>query len=77
MSKMAVVSHKAIVKVFKHAGFTVSRISGDHIIMKKNGISRPLVIPKKQNIPVFIILNNLKIAGISKQEYKMLLYAIR
>ena len=32
-------------------------------------LKRPVVIPAISDIPVFIILNNLRILGISKEEY--------
>lgn len=37
--------------------------------MRKSGAIRPLIIPDKKNIPVFIILNNIRTAGISREDY--------
>jgi hypothetical protein len=39
----------------------------------KPGVLRPVVIPKYQSIPVFIIKNNLRAAGISRERYFELL----
>jgi hypothetical protein len=39
----------------------------------KPGAKRPLVIPDWDDVPVFIIKNNLKSAGISREEYFLLL----
>jgi hypothetical protein len=39
----------------------------------KAGIARPVVIPTYREVPVFIIRNNLKTAGISRDEYFHLL----
>ena len=36
---------------------------------QKTGVSRPVVIPEWSEIPVFIIKNNLRTAGISREEY--------
>lgn len=72
MFKINPIDYKKLVKIFEKVGFIISRTSGDHIIMIKKGIHRPLVIPKKKQIPIFIILNNLKVAGISKEEYRLL-----
>jgi hypothetical protein len=36
-------------------------------------VKRPLVIPDWDEVPVFIIKNNLKSAGISREEYFALL----
>ncbi len=35
----------------------------------KNGINRPLVIPRDKNLPPFVIMNNLRVLGISKAEF--------
>ncbi|MCX5830451.1 MAG: type II toxin-antitoxin system HicA family toxin [Deltaproteobacteria bacterium] len=60
-------------RVFERAGFTCVRIEGDHYVYTKDGIARPIVIPDWQEIPVFIIKNNLRSANISREEYFSLL----
>lgn len=39
--------------------------------MTKSGIPRPVIIPMHANkaVPTFIILNNIKTAGITRDEY--------
>jgi hypothetical protein len=37
------------------------------------GVVRPIVIPKYAAVPVFIIKNNLRTAGISRDQYLKLL----
>jgi hypothetical protein len=44
-----------------------------HRSYTKAGISRPMVIPTYDEIPVSVIRNNLKTAGISRDEYFRLL----
>lgn len=39
------------------------------MVFTKPGILRPVVIPKYAAVPVFIIKNNLKAAGISRDRY--------
>jgi hypothetical protein len=39
----------------------------------KKGLKRPIVLVKDDSIPVFIILNNLRTLGISRDEYFKLL----
>jgi hypothetical protein len=39
----------------------------------KAGITRPVVIPTYAEVPVFIIRNNLKTVGLSRDEYFKLL----
>ena len=43
------------------------------MILTKSGVTRPIVIPKYSSVPVFIIKNNLKTAGISRERYFHLL----
>jgi predicted RNA binding protein YcfA (HicA-like mRNA interferase family) len=53
--------------------FKLLRQKGDHLVYVKDGVPRPLVIPKRENIPVFIIKDNLKTARISRERYFELL----
>ena len=36
-------NYKKLIKLFEKFGFTVSRYHGDHIVMSKKGIIRPIV----------------------------------
>ena len=62
MPKLSPVSYKQLVKVFETEGFRCVRIEGDH-----------MVIPKNPSVPVLIIKNNLRTAGISRDRYLTLL----
>jgi predicted RNA binding protein YcfA (HicA-like mRNA interferase family) len=42
--KIVPVHHKTLIRLFELEGFAVKRQRGDHIIMTKPGINRPLVI---------------------------------
>jgi predicted RNA binding protein YcfA (HicA-like mRNA interferase family) len=59
--------------VFLSAGFQFARQEGSHRAYTKPGISRPIVIPMYDEVPISIIKNNLKTAGISREEYFRLL----
>jgi len=59
--------------VFTAAGFHLARQEGSHRSYVKPGIARPVVIPTYKEVPVFIIRNNLKTAGLSRDEYFALL----
>lgn len=76
MSKIIPIHYQKLVKVFELAGFRFKRAKGDHLIFTKPGISRPIVIPKYKEIPVFVIKNNLRAAGISREQYFKLLRKI-
>mgnify|MGYP001235178504 FL=1 len=52
------------------AGFHFSRQNGSHRIYTKEGCIRPLVIPAhSKDIAALIIKNNLRTAGISREDY--------
>ena len=71
MSKFSPVWYQQLVKVFEAAGFV--RTTGDHMVFAKRGVKRPVVIPKYAAVAVFIIKNNLRTAGISRDRYFELL----
>lgn len=73
MPKIVPVHYRKLVKVFEKKGFVHTRTKGDHLVYEKAGILRPVIIPKYRGVPEFIILNNLKTAGITRKEYFELL----
>ena len=73
MPRITPIHYRKLAKVFEKKGFIYLRTEGDHLIYDKAGIARPVVIPKYKEVPEFIILNNLKTAGISRKEYLKLL----
>ena len=73
MSKLSPVSWKTLAKVFEADGFRCVRIEGDHMVFTKPGVLRPVVIPKYAAIPVFIIRNNLRSSGMTRERYFELL----
>jgi predicted RNA binding protein YcfA (HicA-like mRNA interferase family) len=73
MPKLSPVSYKQLVKVFQAEGFRCVRTEGDHQVFTKPGVLRPVVIPRYAAVPVFIIKNNLRAAGMSRDRYFELL----
>ena len=73
MPKLSAVSYKKLLKVFEADGFRRVREEGDHMVFTKPGVVRPVVIPKYSAVPVFIIKNNLRTAGMSRERYFELL----
>lgn len=55
----------------------MARARGDHLIYTKPGVIRPIVIPRYDEVPVFIIKNNLRSAQISRDRYLELLSVAR
>lgn len=50
-------------------GFTLVRERGDQMIFTKTGVLRPIVVPRYDALPVFIIKNVLRTAQISRERY--------
>lgn len=74
MAKITPIPYKKLVKIFELEGFTVKRQKGDHLILTKPNVSRPLVIKTSPcNVAVTHILTNLKTAGITRERYFELL----
>ncbi len=73
MASIRPVSYKQLVRVFEADGFRCVRAAGDHMVFTKPGIIRPVVIPKYASVPVFVIKNNLRTAGLSREGYLELL----
>jgi len=73
MPKFGPVPYQRLVKVFEADGFRCVRIEGDHMVFTKHGVLRPIVIPKYAAVPVFVIRNNLRTAGMSRDRYFKLL----
>ncbi|HZT71827.1 MAG TPA: type II toxin-antitoxin system HicA family toxin [Terriglobia bacterium] len=69
MAAIRSVHYRTLVKGFEQEGFTFNRQTGDHLIYTKPGVKRPLVIPMYQQVPVFIIKNLLRTAGVSRERY--------
>jgi predicted RNA binding protein YcfA (HicA-like mRNA interferase family) len=77
MPKFAPVDWKTLERIFLSAGFQFVRQEGSHRSYFKQGIARPVVIPAYREVTVFIIRNNLKTAGLSRDEYFRLLQQYR
>jgi predicted RNA binding protein YcfA (HicA-like mRNA interferase family) len=73
MPRITPVHWGVLEKIFLAAGFRFARQEGSHRSYTKAGISRPIVISTYDEIPVSVIRNNLKTAGISRDEYFRLL----
>ena len=69
MPQIRSVHWKEFEKFLLAVGCTFKREKGDHRIYWKEGIKRPVVIPRDTAIPPFIILNNLRVLDISRDEY--------
>ncbi|MEW6356555.1 MAG: type II toxin-antitoxin system HicA family toxin [Planctomycetota bacterium] len=73
MPRIVPIPARRLRKVFERAGFICVRTEGDHFVYTKEGVPRPVVIPNWSKIPVFIIKNNLRTGGLSREDYFRLL----
>jgi predicted RNA binding protein YcfA (HicA-like mRNA interferase family) len=76
MPQISPLSYKKLCRVFELEGFKFVRQKGDHLVYVKEGVLRPIVIPQHENIPVFIVKDNLRTARISRERYFELLEQI-
>ncbi|OGZ07386.1 MAG: hypothetical protein A3C93_03030 [Candidatus Lloydbacteria bacterium RIFCSPHIGHO2_02_FULL_54_17] len=68
MPKLGVIHWKKFERFLFAVGCQFSREEGDHRIYWKRGLKRPIVIPR-DSLPPFIVLNNLRTLGISRDKY--------
>jgi len=74
MPRLTPIHYQKLIKVFELDGFRVTRKRGDHIMMTKTGIKRPVVIKtSSKEVPVTHIKTNLNSAEISREKYFKLL----
>jgi predicted RNA binding protein YcfA (HicA-like mRNA interferase family) len=73
MSRLRQIDWKEFEKFLFKAGCVFIRERGDHRIWKKTGLQRPIVIPRHNPLPIFIIRNNLRLLEISISDYLKIL----
>ncbi|MBL8290735.1 MAG: type II toxin-antitoxin system HicA family toxin [Bryobacterales bacterium] len=59
--------------MFEADGFHLVRVEGDHMVFSKPDVIRPVVIPRYAAVPFFIIKNNRRTAGMSRERLFQLL----
>lgn len=69
MVRIQSIHWKEFEKFLFKIGCEFKREKGDHRVYWKEGIKRSVVIPRDTSLPAFIILNNLRVLGISREEY--------
>ena len=77
MPKFTPLHWRTVEAVFVASGFRFVRQEGSHRSYTKDGVARPVVIPAYADVPVFIIRNNLKTAGITRDEFFLLLAKVK
>jgi len=73
MPKLRPLSYQVLARLFEADGFRLVREADGHMVLAKPGVHRPIVIPKYSAVPVFIIKNSLRTAGMSRERFFELL----
>ena len=76
MAHLPPIHWKKFEKFLLFIGCHLEREKGDHRIYWREGLIRPVVIPRDGELPVFIIRNNLRILNINPEEYLEILKRI-
>lgn len=75
MAKLAPIHWRDFEKFLLYVGCTFVRETR-HRVYHRTGIRRPVILPKYDQVPVFVIRNNLRVLGISIEEYLKILERI-
>jgi predicted RNA binding protein YcfA (HicA-like mRNA interferase family) len=76
--KLTPIHYTTLIRVFELDGFTVQRTKGDHVVMTKPGVKRPLVIKTSPHfVPVTHIRTNMTTAGMTRERFFELLEKCR
>lgn len=72
--KITPIHYETLIRIFELDGFVVQRKKGDHMIMTKAGIKRPLVIKTSpKHVPVTHIRTNMTTAEMTRERFFELL----
>ena len=76
--KITPLHYETLIRIFEVDGFAIKRRKGDHIIMTKANVKRPLVIKSSPRlVPVTHIRTNLTTAGMTRERFFELLEKIK
>ncbi|MYB50403.1 MAG: type II toxin-antitoxin system HicA family toxin [Dehalococcoidia bacterium] len=68
------IPYSDLVKLFEADGFSIARTRGDHLIMTKTGVRRPVVIKRSPRmVSIDHIRSNMRTAGMSRERFFRLL----
>lgn len=63
--------------VAKLAGCVEERIKGDHLIMTRSGMARPVVIKMDARLGEDIVRSNMRTLGLDRKEFDQMLNQVR
>lgn len=71
------ISWQELRDVCKLAGCVEARTKGDHLVMTKAGLARPVIIKMDKDIGEDIVRSNMRTLGLSRKEFEHLLAIVR
>lgn len=71
------VSWQELRDVCKLAGCVEARTKGDHLVMTRAGLARPVIIKMDKDMGEDIIRNNMRTLGLTRKEFERLLAVVR
>lgn len=71
------VSWQELRDVCKLVGCVETRMRGDHLVMTKPGLARPVIIKMDRDIGEDIVRSNMRTLGLSRKEFDRLLCLVR
>ena len=69
MARLTPTSWKEFEKFLLFLGCKFKHQKGSHRVYTRSGLKRPLVVPVYDEIPMFVIRNNLRVLGMTIEEY--------
>ncbi|MFZ2556200.1 MAG: type II toxin-antitoxin system HicA family toxin [Minisyncoccia bacterium] len=67
--KIGAIHWKKFEQFLLSQGCAFKREKGDHRVYWKDGMKRPIIVPRDAELPPMIILNNLRTLGVSRDTY--------
>jgi hypothetical protein len=71
------VSWQELRDVCKLAGCVEARTKGDHLVMTRAGLARPVIIKMDKDIGEDIVRSNMRTLGLGRKEFERLLAIVR
>ena len=69
MARLTPISWKEFEKFLLFLGCKFKHQKASHRVYTRSGLKRPLVVPVYDEIPMFVIRNNLRVLGMTAEEY--------
>lgn len=71
------ISWQELRDVCKLAGCVEARTKGDHLVMTKPGLARPVIIKMDKDIGEDIVRSNMRTVGLGRKDFERLLAIVR